>query len=210
MHKNKHVFSFVADQTIIEKYPAEASMLREGIFDVLHVAGLNPVLKNISRKDSHNLSKLVEMHKNPNGNVEVASLADRLIDNNYSSPNNPGYLLIADEIEVYTRNDIGSYVVREEGLAVQSLSRFTKTWMKTSLDLYRFIGRHTYAHLLGLNGSSVTEKTGHTPTGHCQNECTMQKMSSVNEALDRVDTLRNRKLAGFCLQCVDALRAKHA
>ena len=92
MHRNKHVFSFVADQTIIEKYPTESSMVREGIFDVLHVAGLNPVLKNISRKDSHNLSKLVEMHKNPNGNVEVASLADRLIDSNYSSPDNPGYL----------------------------------------------------------------------------------------------------------------------
>lgn len=207
MHKNKHVFSFVADQTIIEKYPTEASMVREGIFDVLHVAGLNPVLKNISRKDSHNLSKLVEMHKNPNGNVEVANLADRLIDNNYSSPDNPGYLLIADEIEVYTRNDIGSYIVKEEGLAIQSLNRFIKTWMKTNTEVYRHIGRHTYAHLIGLNGSSKTEKTGHSPSGHCQNECTMQKMTSVSEALDHVDALRNRKLAGFCLQCVDALRA---
>ena len=97
--------------------------------------------------------------------------------------------------------------MKEEGLAIQSLSRFTKTWMKTSLDLYRFIGRHSYAHLLGLNGSPRAENFGKTSPSHCENECTMQKMSSVNEALDRVDTLRNRKLGGFCLQCVEKLRS---
>jgi len=208
MQSKKHTFSFISDKKVSDYYSLEALSIRDGIYDVVEVAGMRPVLENAGSLEGVSLSKIVNMHRNQSGNIEVGAMADRLIANHYPSKEKPKYLLIFDEIEVYTRNDIGSYVIKEEGLAIQSLSRFVGYNNRIKNEVYRHIGRHTYAHIMGLNGSASSDLySDNKPySSHCNNECTMQKMSSIKETIEHAESLRNRKLAGFCLKCVEALR----
>jgi predicted Zn-dependent protease len=206
-----HRFGFTADLGTAELDPSVAQAAYLGVVDVIEVAGLEPAVDTTELQRSGSLTDIVKYFQLPNGQVDADAMFETLVASGFSSPENPKFLLISEDLKAANTNYIFGFSVKEVGLSVQSLARFKNLQTHRMALAARHIGRHEYGHLLGLDGSSVknTDQRGGLYAGHCANVCTMQQVMSVPETVTLADRLSEQSLAGFCIDCVGSLRSLH-
>lgn len=100
-------------------------------------------------------------------------------------------------------------------LAITSFARYIEA-TPNQVDqsrLVRHVAKHEFAHLLGMN----TPEDYVNPDlrsglyyGHCANECTLHQFMSMQELAEQTSRLEGQEDAGFCKDCIDALRDKAA
>ncbi len=74
----------------------------------------------------------------------------------------------------------------------------------------KHIARHEVGHLVGLDDDTIRKQDirGGIYEGHCANECTMQQVVSIPEAVSLATRLQHKANAGFCRDCTNYLARK--
>ncbi|MCA9323822.1 hypothetical protein KC992_01840 [Candidatus Saccharibacteria bacterium] len=206
-----HDFGFTPDQGVLELDPALAESAYLGIVDVIETADLRPRVDSEMLSGAGSLSEVIQYFRLPNGQIDADRLYGTLVETGFSSPDNPRFLLLSEDLRTEGTNFIFGFSVKEVGLSVQSLARFRRLPAEALRRTTRHIARHEYGHLLGLDKSSIKnlDTRGGLYEGHCANVCTMQQVMSVPETDALARTLSTKPLAGFCLDCVGSLRTLH-
>jgi hypothetical protein len=128
-----------------------------------------------------------------------------------------GYMLVGrDMTALGPDNKVLNFIFgatdKEIGQTVQSVYRFLEAGLSSEQValVTKHIARHEFGHLVGLDSDSIRnqDKRGGIYEGHCANECTMQQVMSVPEAIGLATRLKDKPKAGFCNDCTGFL-ARH-
>lgn len=177
-----------------------------GITDVNEIAGLHRTIDNSLVSQADALSFITSEVKNQAGQVQIEPLFETLIGMGFANPNNPSYILVADDLVAENTNFVFGMTLKSAGMSVQSVYRYREKIKDPDLlaQVTRFIARHEYGHLLGLDADTIRNqdrREGRLYKGHCANECTMQQVMNVAEAEDLTRKLADKPHAGFCEDC---------
>ncbi|MCA9309371.1 hypothetical protein KC973_03270 [Candidatus Saccharibacteria bacterium] len=127
-----------------------------------------------------------------------------------------GYMLLGQDLTAIgpdgkPMNFIFGATDKEIGQSVQSIARFLEAGLDSAqlATVTRHIARHEFGHLIGLDGGSIRsqDSRGGIYQGHCVNTCTMRQVSSVPEAVDLAESLKDAPHAGFCDDCTSVIVA---
>jgi predicted Zn-dependent protease len=198
------------DLQAVNQYPELLAAAGQGIVDVNQVAGLEREINASLFSQADALSFITSEFKNQYGQVKIEPFLDNLINNGFANPNDPSYILISDDLVAEGTNFVFGITLKQSGISIQSLHRYSEAIndQHTLKEVTQLIARHEYGHLLGLDASTIRNKdrrAGKLYQGHCANECTMQQVMSVQQAVNLNARLKNKPQAGFCADCAKYL-----
>ncbi len=208
MSEKYHSFGFVPDNEIATQYDYLAQSAYAGINEVIYLSGNTPVHRPNFILSPEQLSELSTMNQQVNGQVSLESIYPTLVRSGYATPSNPKYLLLSKDLSTENANFVFGMSVTETGLSLQSVYRFLSLKKADQQLCARHIARHEYGHLMGLDSSTISSQDRRSGLylGHCLNECTMHQVMSVQETIKLANSLKHKKLAGFCIECASVLR----
>jgi predicted Zn-dependent protease len=205
MNKKKYTFRFLNDSGVGLGNRYESQSALYGACDTILTAGLAPNLIAQKTSDGKALTDLSDMFRMSNGQLNIDKMYGAMVGANYLSPNDPKFILLSSDLtpsENY--NYIYGFAMKETGLVVTSTYRFRNIGSAACSLALRHIASHETAHMLGLDSSTI--KRVDQSTGHCANECTMRQVNNLEETLSLANTLKNKRAAGFCIDCAGVLR----
>ena len=206
----KYIFSYIPD---IDAYMVDADLNQaalHGASEAVQASGMSPYLKfKYNTEHCIDINRLEDSFINNNNQVDVDVMYPALVSNNLISATIPRFLLVSKDLVPGNRQDyILGFGMKETGIAVQSLYRFKKLNREAGRLAVRHIAGHEMGHMLGLDSETIIKVS--QIDGHCENECRMKQVNSALDAAQLAYKLRNRRMGGFCLDCISVLREIHS
>ncbi len=200
------------DAEILQCNPELLAAAAEGVNDVIRLMGHSAVFSNDLVNQATALSDMEQHFLNEQGQVKSTELLWHIKD--AAAADKPLFALVNKDLVAPGTNFIFGLTAKEWYTSIQSAFRFTEAIKDATLLslVFRHIARHEYAHLVGLDESSIRNQDPRGARqslfrGHCANECTMHQVLSVGETLQLAQKLMGRPHAGFCADCTGFLRS---
>lgn len=186
-----------------------------GIGDVLALQGFEPRVSVGNEASAEFISVSEERaYNSARHQIDLTSHLLYLANNSdLASKNQADFVLTDKDMYAEGTNFVFGSTLSERQLSVQSVARFIRHTRDIGIQntVTKHVARHEFAHLVGMNQSSDyinPDRHGGIYASHCANDCTLQQVMNVTEAINAAIRLADRQMAGFCPDCAKSLRQK--